>query len=290
MVKATGKSAQPAKTAVKKPRKVFDVSGSGKGSAASAANAKRVIISHHPIMQDPEAVAPDGELPAREAAAKTPTATKVVIKPLSEKEKATDLPTDRIELDIPDFDVKEKPEQKVETPAPEETALTPKEVAEKPAQPETTDAEKSAEETPAKDSKEATAPLAEDTKEETLEEPKESEKLEEETAKPEPAAAPLSPENTDLPGGESGSDKTKEEQEAAALEAEVKRQEEFDKLEESKEYFLPITTAEHRRSKLVTITGLILIVLLGLLLVNLLMDVGTIRINGVEPLTQFFGS
>lgn len=73
------------------------------------------------------------------------------------------------------------------------------------------------------------------------------------------------------------------EQEAAA-----KQQAELAALTESKEYFLPINSVERRRSKLVALLGIILILALGLLLVNLMLDAGFISIPGVEPLTHIF--
>ena len=82
----------------------------------------------------------------------------------------------------------------------------------------------------------------------------------------------------------------KDAKEAAALEAAAKQKEELDKLVERRDYFLPINTVERRRSKIVTILGLLLIVLLGLLLFNMLLDVGFLRIEGVSPLTHFFSS
>ncbi|MDB5181576.1 MAG: hypothetical protein JWP13_339 [Candidatus Saccharibacteria bacterium] len=78
--------------------------------------------------------------------------------------------------------------------------------------------------------------------------------------------------------------------EAAELEATAKQLEEIDKLTESKDYFLPINSVEKRRSKIVTILGLVLIIVLGLLLINLLLDVGVISIDGVRPVTHFFSS
>lgn len=86
-----------------------------------------------------------------------------------------------------------------------------------------------------------------------------------------------------LPG-----DQTKDEKETAELEAAAKKQAELDSLTESREYFLPINSVERRRSKLVTLLGGVLIVALGLLLLNLMLDAGFIRIPGVSPLTHFF--
>lgn len=83
-------------------------------------------------------------------------------------------------------------------------------------------------------------------------------------------------------------DQTKTEKETAQLEAAAKKQAELDQLAESREYFLPINSVERRRSKLVTLLGVILIVALGLLLVNMMLDAGFIRIPGVRPLTHFF--
>lgn len=81
-----------------------------------------------------------------------------------------------------------------------------------------------------------------------------------------------------------------ESKEVAELEAAAKQMEAIDKLTEAREYFLPINTVEKRRSKIITLLGLLLIVVLGLLLVNLLLDVGVIHIEGVRPVTRFFSS
>lgn len=308
----TTKPAKPAKPAAKKSTKVFDVSKPGKGSAPSA-TARPVIVTHRPIMQDPMVSSADASAPADGAqepalsSLPNPSATKIVIQPLSETDKAETPKTDTIDLKIPDFGLRDSPKQHVDTDADGTidvtVAKTAPDVPDKAADKTADDKkDKPADKTegpsaePAEPATAGTETAATDQPDTPAEEPSEPavSKIVDtapESSEPAPAEpASLSP-DADTPVDESAVvDKTKEEKETAALEAEIKRQEELDKIVESKEYFLPITTAEHRRSKLVTIFGIILIILLGLLLVNMLLDVGTIRIKGVEPLTHFFGS
>lgn len=122
----------------------------------------------------------------------------------------------------------------------------------------------------------------------------------EETAKAEDTKAAEPAEESDSSGAETSDtpdtgddlplagDQTKTEKETAELEAAAKKQAELDTIAESKEYFLPINSVERRRSKLVTLLGAILILALGLLLLNLMLDAGFLRIPGISPLTHFF--
>lgn len=63
-----------------------------------------------------------------------------------------------------------------------------------------------------------------------------------------------------------------------------------EKLVESKQYFLPINSAEKRRSKRFVITGVLLSVLLLLAWFNIALDASIIKIDGIEPVTHFFSS
>ncbi len=74
----------------------------------------------------------------------------------------------------------------------------------------------------------------------------------------------------------------------AQEETDAKTLEEHDRLVDEKTYFLPINAAEHRRSKIVGITGVIVILLLALAWVNIALDAGLIEIPGVHSVTHFF--
>ena len=76
----------------------------------------------------------------------------------------------------------------------------------------------------------------------------------------------------------------------AEEEAAVKAQEEFEEVIADKTYFLPINAAQHRRSRIVVIFGVILISVLALAWINVALDAGIITIPGVKSLTHFFGS
>lgn len=131
------------------------------------------------------------------------------------------------------------------------------------------------------DTETATEPAAElKTENDTIDE-KPAPESDEKPAEPEPAEDSGS---DPLPGTELADKQT------AALEAQAKHEEELAKLADSHEYFLPINSVEKRRSRIVTWAGIVLIVLLGLLLLNLLLDAGFIRIDGVRPFTRFFSS
>lgn len=102
-----------------------------------------------------------------------------------------------------------------------------------------------------------------------------------------PESAPLTEDN---PDGLPEMDKSKDEQELTRIEDASKKQAELEVLVESKEYFLPINAVELRRSKVINLLGVVLILALGLLLIDLMMDVGFLRIPGVNPLTHFFSA
>ncbi|HSH18685.1 MAG TPA: hypothetical protein VK978_04860 [Candidatus Saccharimonadales bacterium] len=271
MVVKADKTTKKIPKAASKPSKVFDVAKPGKEAAADA-TARPVIISHRPLMKDPmmsEAATPTPEEKSRPQGSGS---AKVVIQPLGALAKAEDANAGAllaspgaIDLHIPDFDqpaaVPAGKEKEEDVPADQ----TPEPIAEpvdEAAAPSTGSPQQDAPE-PAEDRGTAAAgSLSSVTS------------VSQDALDIKPAPGPKAAEVT----------------EAAALEAEIKRQEAFEALVESKEYFLPINAVKRRRSRIVTVSGLLLIVLLGLLLVNLLMDVGVIRIEGVRPLTHFFGS
>ena len=102
-------------------------------------------------------------------------------------------------------------------------------------------------------------------------------------------SGPVSPEPRQAAAGEPALDgQLRADDETAALEAAAKKQEAIETLVENHKYVLPIDSAERRRSRIVSILGVLLIVILGLLLLDLMLDAGFISIPGVEPVTSFF--
>ena len=101
---------------------------------------------------------------------------------------------------------------------------------------------------------------------------------------PSPLPASLS---ESVPASES---RSKESIATAKDAADLKSEEELTELIDSKEYNLPIQTAENRRTRLVTIFGIILILVLAAAWANMALDAGFITIPGVQPLTHFFNT
>ncbi len=79
-----------------------------------------------------------------------------------------------------------------------------------------------------------------------------------------------------------------ESSELAAAKADLKTQEQVDALIESRAYVLPIDAAGKRESRLIAVMGTALILALTILLLDLMLDAGFIRIPGVSPVTHFF--
>lgn len=72
--------------------------------------------------------------------------------------------------------------------------------------------------------------------------------------------------------------------------AEAAREVELEKLIESKQYYLPITTVEQRRTTRVVIGGTFVSVVLLLMWVNVALDAGLIELGGLRPVTHFFSN
>lgn len=108
--------------------------------------------------------------------------------------------------------------------------------------------------------------------------------------KPAPETAVKPPEQTST--GTSATVGTKDvqtESEAAVAEDEAaKYQEKLDAMVESKQFYLPINTIEHRRTKQFIVLGAILSVVLALVWLDIALDSGLLHIDGVKPLTNFF--
>ena len=76
----------------------------------------------------------------------------------------------------------------------------------------------------------------------------------------------------------------KAQEEKAAKEAEQ------EKIIDSKKYFLPINTVQLRRNKLRAVFLFLIVVVLALVLFDVSIDAGFLKINGVHSLTHFFSS
>jgi len=74
----------------------------------------------------------------------------------------------------------------------------------------------------------------------------------------------------------------KNRQDKKEQDAEVARSAEIEKLIEDKKYFVPIGEKKRRRSIRHILVGTVLVIILGLLLVDVLMDTGVININNIQ--------
>lgn len=83
---------------------------------------------------------------------------------------------------------------------------------------------------------------------------------------------------------------TRQDKEAAELEASAKAQDEIDTLIAEKTYFLPINSVELRRTQHVAVFGTLIIILLALAWLNVALDAGFITIPGIAPVTHFFSN
>ena len=78
--------------------------------------------------------------------------------------------------------------------------------------------------------------------------------------------------------------------EAAAEEAEAKREAELQKLIDKKKYFLPINAAEQRRAEQFIALGMVISIILALAWIDVSLDAGLIHIGNIHPLTHFFSN
>ncbi|HMH30979.1 MAG TPA: hypothetical protein VK534_00700 [Methylomirabilota bacterium] len=108
-------------------------------------------------------------------------------------------------------------------------------------------------------------------------EPAEPEAPEPEPEKPEPEAG-------DKPEAKPG----QKESEAGAEQA--KRDEEIQKLADSKKYSVPINAVEKRKSKRFVVLGILVCILLGLAWADVALDAALIQIDNVKPVTHFFSN
>jgi serine/threonine-protein kinase len=77
------------------------------------------------------------------------------------------------------------------------------------------------------------------------------------------------------------------EAEAAAA---AKHQADVEKLADSKQYYLPINTAEKRKAKRFVVLGILLSVILVLAWADIALDAGLVHVNSVKPVTHFFSN
>ncbi len=129
----------------------------------------------------------------------------------------------------------------------------------------------------------APLPKPTDTSEDTDSEEKVNESDASERSDEQPNADMLPSSELDTPNALEAAAKQK-----AVDEAEIAQLEEVQKLLEDKTYFLPIDAVGQRRSKIVSLSGVVLAILLGAVLLVLMLDAGVLSIPGVRPPTDFF--
>jgi hypothetical protein len=132
-------------------------------------------------------------------------------------------------------------------------------------------------------------------------EPPTDEKAPDVAAADEPEASPKpAPANNDYADDETddaedadeaakGSDQTKADAALKAAEAETKRKEQLAKLADSRQYALPINAVKRRRSRYISILGVLFIILLAVAWVDLAADAGFIDLP-VQPVTHLFST
>lgn len=72
--------------------------------------------------------------------------------------------------------------------------------------------------------------------------------------------------------------------------AQAKRDEQVQKLIDSKKYYVPVNAVEKRRTKRVIALGVVLAIILALAWVDIALDAGLIQIDNVKPVTHFFSN
>jgi hypothetical protein len=274
------------KTTTKSPAKVFDISKPGKQPAS--ASARPLIVTNRPIMQDPMVAAAGTDEKTTASSKISPSFTKIKLEPLSlnpdDAEAANtsekDTTSDKKQEESAVVDVPKDPKEEFKFDAPKEESPVVDEKSAKGSGDEkstgttevtSTDAKPDADKKDASDSSPASQGAPADDKAAT----------EESKATDTPADSGAAPE---APPSEINPDAA----EAAKLEAEAKKQAELDKLVEEKTYFLPINSVERRRSKLVSLLGILLILALGALLLDLMLDAGFVKLGGLQAVTHFF--
>ena len=250
------------------PTRISDVAKPGTLPPANA-TARPVIVSNRAVMHDPMMVPPstDAVTPAHELTSSL--TTKITIQPLPDQAHAPDKPLPepiKIQLDT-DADgivdmagTEPTPNSKIGT-----TEVIPGLAA--PSQ------------TGSSQASNLQAGIPQNSPLQSNASPKED------TSKPRGAEGATNDKDDD---DEFGDGQPKLDKEAAELEASAKIQDELDTLVVQKTYFLPINGVERRRSKQIAFFGLLAIVVLGILLLDIMMDAGFVTIPGLKPLTHLF--
>lgn len=219
-------------------------------------------IRIEPLTQEEPQASPapaDSTAPPAEQSGAAPTApkvTKINIKPLD----TTASPAPALEPAVP-----------MESPAPAETAAQP-EVAKEPEAPAVPPAAVDA----AADVPSPTASVSDTPAPAAQEEPAPSVETSADGTETTPDDKQLAP-NKALEDA-----KKKEEEQKAA------RQAELEKVIESKQYFLPIRSAEARRGLRVALLLLLLVLVLALVWLDIALDAGIVHIGGLHSLTHLF--
>jgi hypothetical protein len=262
-----------------KPRKVIDVTEPGKSEPS--ATSRPIIVSNRPMLQqDPMVVVsstpsdkndidntpagevkpPDGDLMTFQEGTK--------VTPPS----APNLPKDDVKSDKSPEPVKEDQTEKTEAEKSDETDL-------KSTEPET--------ETIAEDEDQK---LASETTE-TLPKPNESKETLPESEAKEPESEtesekPATASRDDQPAPEKG---MKEAAKKAAEENAAKVAEQ-EKIIDSKKYYLPINSVEHRKDIRRAALLLILVILFALIWLDIVLDAGILKLGHIHSLTHFFNT
>lgn len=259
--------------------KVFDVAHPGK--TAPSATSRPVIVTNRTILQDPMVATSTDNLPTAKPV------DKIVIRPLddsNDKDVAPSAPEVTIDLSSVIDAESKKDKTKQESASDSESSVG--DTSEK-AKSSSEDAGDASTDEVSPESNDESGVATDDPASDTAKD-KAADKAKENEA--EPAAKDDTDDGlTGAPAADGTNPDSAEQKELAALEAKVKADEAIEELVTSKEYFLPINSVERHRSKVITVLGLVLIVVLALVLVDIMIDSGTIHIPGVKPVTHFFG-
>lgn len=257
MAKTAEKTDKPA---VKSAPKVFDITHPGK--SAPSASSRPIIVTNRAVMQDPMVAASDTEEPLP-----SKPMNKITLQPLTDAEKKSALHENDDKAELPDFSALTQESDK--KPVDEPEAAAP------------------ADDGPVENTDEKTAPK--DKEEAAPVEQPQADTAAGDTPATEDAA--VSEESADGAPAEDGANTaSKAEADTAALEAKIKQEEAINQLVDSREFYLPINAVERHRSKVISLLGLLLIVLLAVVLADLLLDSGVVHISGVHPVTHFFST
>ncbi len=262
-----------------KPRKVIDVTEPGKSEPS--ASGKPIIVSNRPLLQrDPMVV---GSEPAEGDIDNTPAGN--VKRPEGELSSyqegnaitppsAPSLPKDVAKTTKTPATDSDKPAQ-VSEPADNESMIQEE-------NPKTDTATKAANQEPMPESTKTTTEPVEQEEPETS--PPEVEHQDE-------AAATNSESSTDVSKNDQPTPKTVTDETAKkAAEEKAAKLAEQEKTIESKKYYLPINTIEHRKDIRRAILLLVLAVLLALIWLDIVLDAGILKLGPIHSLTHFFNS